>query len=124
MFLTPIKEWLKEDLAIQDFLKSDSSNNEIFERIVNLTTARLERSYFRAVSRSRSRGRTVVSMRYNLVKKMRRRIEKFMSIAENQEEKKAWEKILSWMKTLIDENRTITQNGAIGMKNIIEEEEV
>jgi len=121
MFLTPVKEWLREDLAIQEFLKSDSSNNEIFERIVNLTTERLTKHHFRAISRYRSRGRTVASMRYHLIKKMRRRIEKFLSIAKTKEEKEAWEKTLSWMKTLIDENRTITPNGAIGMKNPVVE---
>lgn len=123
MNLIPIKEWLKEDEKIKAYLESDALSHDVFERIVNLTTARLEREYFKVVSRNRSRGRTVATMRYQFIKKLRRRAEKFLQDSKTPEEMIAWKNIIDWIKSHVEGSRIVTQNGAIGMKNIREDDE-
>jgi hypothetical protein len=123
MFLTPVKEWLKEDEIIKSYLEADALSYEIFERIVNLTTERLTKAHFRAVSKSRSRGRATATIRYQFVKKLRRRADKFMHDSKTPEEMIAWKKIIDWIKSHMEGSRIVTPNGAIGMKNIRDENE-
>jgi len=59
--------------------------------------------------------RSASNWRYRIMKKYKRRAEKFLERSESLEEKKAWLNVIKWFDAIINRKRFTNPNGAIGI---------